>query len=249
MINKNSNINLDIVVISCDQYCDVWQLFFKNLFNNWANCPFNVYLITNNKKFIHNRVININVGNDISWSDNLKKGLGSVKNKYVLLMIDDLIINKKISNSYFRKILHWMNMKNPNYVRLHNSNSPKYYDDLLGIIYSSDPYKTSTMPSIWKKSTLIKLLKNGESAWDFEIIGSKRAKKFNGFFSVYKSIVFYDNAIIKGKWQKSVALKYKIKNSDRFIMTTMEQNIYNLRVLRSKLFNLLPSSLRKIFKE
>ena len=249
MINKNSNINLDIVVISCDQYCDVWQLFFKNLFNNWVNCPFNVYLITNNKKFIHNRVINVNVGNDISWSDNLKKGLKSIKKKYIILFIDDLIVNETISSKYFNNISNWINLNNPNYVRLHISFYPDYYNPTVGILPAKFPYKASLMPSLWKKEILLKLLKNGESAWEFELEGSKRAFNYDKFFSVYENFISYDNSIIKGKWQRPIVKKLKISRITRPMMSYAEQIIYNLKVLRSKIINMLPNYIKLKLKK
>ena len=91
------------------------------------------------------------------------------------------------------------------------------------------------MPSIWKKSVLRELLKDGESAWDFEIVGSRRARKFNKFYSVNKNLIFLDNAIIKGRWQKSIINKLNIEHAERPIMTSFEQLVYNMKVLRSKL--------------
>ena len=240
--------NVDVVVVSCDTYSDAWPPFFENFFNNWRKCPLDIYLISNTKRFKHNKVKNINIGKDISWSDNLRKGLKKIKNKYVLLMIDDLLLNKKISNNYFKEVLQWINNKEPNYARLSISNKPKKYDNLFGLINSKDPYKISTMPSIWKKTTLEQLLKKGESAWDFEIIGSKRARPINNFFSVYNNLISYENAIIKGKWQKSVIYKFNIFHTERPIMSSLEQAIYNMKVLRSKFFNSLPIQIRILIK-
>ena len=178
----------------------------------------------------------------------MKKGLKSIKKEYIILFIDDLIINQKICSNYLKRILSWVEIKSPNYVRLHTSNKPKKYDELLGVIHSDDPYRSSTMPSIWKKSVLRELLKDGESAWDFEIVGSRRARKFNKFYSVNKNLIFLDNAIIKGRWQKSIINKLNIEHAERPIMTSFEQLVYNMKVLRSKLFNLLPVEIRVALK-
>ena len=74
MTKQNLSYDIDIAVVSCDNYSDVWPYFFKSFFKNWDNCPLNVYLISNKKKYNHEKVKNINVGEDISWYDNLKKG-------------------------------------------------------------------------------------------------------------------------------------------------------------------------------
>ena len=44
------------------------------------------------------------------------------------------------------------------------------------------------MPSIWRKETLEKLLRKGESAWDFESKGSLRAYDNNNFFQLIKTL-------------------------------------------------------------
>ena len=145
---------------------------------------------------------NINIGEDTSWSANLKKGINSLKKEYVMLLIDDLILNKTISHNYFTKISNWIKFNSPNYLRLHISFRPDYYDSLVGSLPEISPYKVSLMPSIWNRSFLSKMLKKEESAWDFEINGSKRAINYNKFFSTHDQFISYDNSIIKGKWQR-----------------------------------------------
>ena len=249
MIHKNPDNNIDIVVISCDNYSDVWPHFFNSLFKNWEDCPLGVYLISNKKTFNHKKVKNINIGDDISWSDNLKKGIKSLKKEYVLLLIDDLIINKTISNNYFIKISNWIKFNSPNYLRLHISFKPNYYDGLIGVLPKISPYKVSLMPSIWKRNFLSKMLNSKETAWDFEIKGSKRAYNYGKFFSTYNQFISYDNSIIKGKWQRHIARKLKINKNLRPVLTPSEQYIYNLKVLRSVLFNSLPNSLKLKLKK
>ena len=244
LINKNLDYNIDIVVISCDNYSDVWPYFFNNFFKNWQDCPLEIYLISNKKTFNHEKVNNINIGEDTSWSANLKKGIKSLKKKYVMLFIDDLIINKTISHNYFTKISNWLKFNSPNYLRLHISFKPDYYDGLIGALPKISPYKVSLMPSIWNRNFLSKMLNSEESAWDFEIKGSKRAYKYDKFFSTQHQFISYDNSIIKGKWQRHIARKLKINKNLRPVMSLGEQYVYNLKVLRSALFNSLPNSLK-----
>ena len=240
--------NIDIVVISCDSYSDVWPYFFKYFFYYWNECPLDLYLISNKKTFDSKKINNISIGPDFSWSDNLSNGLKIIDKDYILLMIDDLILDKRVSNSYFNKLSSWINIKNPDYLRLHNSNKPIKHDNLVGKIPLRSPYKTSTMPCIWKKSALLKVLKEGESAWEFEINGSKRAYSLDGFYSVYDNLIEYNNSIIKGKWQRSFAFKINLKEYSRPIMNNFEQLVYDIRKIRSKIFNLFPNFLRLILK-
>ena len=164
-------------------------LFFQKFISLLEKLPFKIYLITNEKMFNDKRVNVINVGNDISWSHNLKCGLNQIEKDYALLMIDDLLLNKSVSNEYFYKIANWINSHSPDHFRLHISSKPFYFDNIAGYINSKSPYLTSTMPAIWKKTSLLNILRNGENTWDFEILGSNRARKDYNFFSVYRNFV------------------------------------------------------------
>ena len=247
------NHNLDILVISCDAYSDVWDVFFKSFHRQWINCPLKLYLLSNNKSYNSHKVNSIKVGEDISWSDNLLRGIKELKNDYILVLLDDLLLNNKISNNYFNQISNWITKNNPNYLRLCISHKPNYFDDLIGEIPLVTPYKTSTMPSIWKRSVLKDLLIEGESAWDFEINGSKRAYNYDGFYAVYNNFISYKNGIIRGKWRRSIIEENKnyglnIENLSRPIMTIREEYEYSFQLLRSKFFNKFPDKLRLLLR-
>ena len=236
--------NIGVIVVSCDKYSDVWPYFFENFFSFWESCPFNIYLLNNKETYKKNNIINLSIGKDISWSSNLKKGLKKINKEYVILILDDLIINRKISIGKFYQIIEWVNNNSPNHLRLHISTKPKFYDRLVGKLPMKSPYKVSLMPAIWNRNFLLNILNDNESAWDFEVNGTKRVLNSKGFFSLYKSFIFYDNSIVKSKWQRKMIDKLNIKRNSRPVMLINEQFIYNLKVLRSKVFNFLPNYLR-----
>jgi len=242
---------IDLMVVSCDSYSDVWPYFFDNFFNFWQNCPLEIYLLSNNKTFSSTKINQMKIGSDVSWSDNLINGLKNLNNNYVLLLIDDLIINRRVSNNYFNNISDWVNINNPNYLKLKKTRYSINNDSLSCKIPKFSLYKTSVLPSIWKVETLIRLLKKGESAWDFEIAGTKRAFSYDNFFSLRKDFIYYENSIIKGKWQRSIHSKIKNKfgDSSRPAMNLYEQSIYDLKVFRSFVFNLLPNEIKLRLKK
>ena len=87
-----------VVVISCDKFSDLWNSYFKLFWQNWDDCPFQVYLLSNKLKFEHSKVFSIQVGEDISWSDNLRSLLGNIKEEIVLLLLEDAFIIDKVNN-------------------------------------------------------------------------------------------------------------------------------------------------------
>jgi len=245
--------NIDLLVISCDTYSDIWDTFFKTFFHYWQDCPLDIHLLSNSKSYNHSQIQVIKVGQDISWSDNLLNAIDQLKKDYVLILFEDLFLNQKVSMTYFNQISKWINNYNPNYLRLCISHKPEYFDEFVGGIPRKTPYKTSTMPCIWKRSTLREILKKGESAWDFEIKGSKRAYDYDGFYAVYKDLIRYNNGVIKGKWRKSILKEgneygLNINMISRPVMSAFEEFVYALRKYRSVLFNRLPNKLRRVLK-
>ena len=180
------------------------------------------------------------------------KGVWIVEFSYFPLLLKNLTydqINHEHVTYYtlttFNKILKWVYLNRPNYLRLTISHKPKAFDNLVGQLHKKTPYKTSLMPCIWKKSILKEILKSGESAWDFETKGSLRASRYDNFYALKKNLIYYENAIIKGSWRKSIIDNnfhdLDINNVSRPIMSNYEEFVYYLRKKRSKLFNKLPN--------
>ena len=246
----NKKPNIDLLVVSCDSFSDVWKPFFKSFRYYWKDCGLNIFLLSNEKECEELNVNTIRVGADISWSDNLIKAIDNLKSEYVVLLLEDLFIVDKVSSNYFDEISRWIELNSPNYLRLTTSYKPKVFDKLVGKLPHKTPYKASLMPSIWKKSILKQILKSGESAWDFEIKGSLRASKYDSFYALQKNMINYDNAIIKGSWRRSIInnsfYSLNINTISRPIMTISEEFIYFLRKKRSKLFNKLPNFFKNL---
>ena len=89
-----------------------------------------------------------------------------------------------------------------------------------------------------------------DSQFDFTISYEtiEHVANYENFFSVYRNFITYDNAIIKGKWQKKIIKKYNIKNKSRSIMSSFEQVIHEYKTFQSKIFNLFPNKIVRIIK-
>ena len=51
------------------------------------------------------------------------------------------------------------------------------------------PYRTSAQSAIWRKSSLESLLVDGESIWEFEVLGSRRSDALEGFYAVWRPVM------------------------------------------------------------
>jgi len=192
---------LCILVVSCDKYADLWGPFFTLFWRFWPDCPFRVCLLTN--EFVPDlpRVTNINMGPDVSWSDNLRRGLERITEPYLLMLVEDLFLRDVVKTERVLRLLRWIRECEPNYVRLNpypKTNRP--YNDIVGVVPPGTLYRASTVASVWKRQVLSELLREGESAWDFEVYGSIRSDSYPKFFSMWDCHLPVLNGVVKGKW-------------------------------------------------
>lgn len=251
----NLKNRLAVLVVSCDNYSDLWKPFFSLFWRFWPDCPFDVYLLSNNINPAIPQVKSLLVGDDISWSDNLRNGLRQLKEGYVLLFLDDLLLHRPVDTEKVSKILGWALESDVNYVRMNPMrNKPdESLNESIGILSKGAIYRTSTVVSVWKKNVLLDLLKDGESAWDFEVYGSTRSDKYDRFYASWKDCFPITNAVIKGKWRKGTLKRLKslgieIDLNSRKIMTLSETIIQYFKILRSWVLSVFPVKYRRKIK-
>ena len=245
-----------ILVVSCDKYSDLWNPFFKSFFRFWPDCPFDIYLLSNHKYTNIPKVKNLLIGSDISWSDNLYKGLDYLKEDYIFLFLDDLFLLDFVKTDEVLRLFTWIIESDANYVRMNPSPKPdKKYNELVGTVSKGTIYRTATILSIWKKNILLNLLKSGESAWDFEIFGSIRSDKYENFYSTWEKYFSFMNGVIKGKWQKNSvkmlkSLGIEVDLNKRQTMNLKETIGFYFRNKKSRMFKILvsPKYRRKLKK-
>jgi len=246
--------SIAVLVVSCDKYADLWQPFFTLFRRFWADCPLDVYLLSNHLEFSDLAVKSLKVGDDISWSDNLVKAVNELPHQYIFLFIDDLFLFGPVDNGRVLRVLEWAAAARADYIRLNPSQKPdRPYNDLVGVVSPGTIYRTSTVISVWRKRILLNLLRPAESAWDFEIKGSERSDEFDGFFSTWKDHFHVTNGVIKGKWRQYAvsrldSLGVKVDLSMRSVMTETEEIVFFCKQQRSRLLNVLPPQHRRIIR-
>ena len=248
-------MNVAILNVSCDNYSDLWNPFFQLFKRFWPDCPFPVYLLSNEKRFDIQGVIPIPVGKDVSWSDNLLIALDKIKEEFILMWIDDLLLLRKVDTQRVVCICEEFIKARGNYLRLNPTvKADKQFNEHFGLTSKGIVYRTSTVLSLWRKDILRELLKPGESAWDFEIYGTLRSDKYDCFYVAHTNHFQVFNCVIKGKWQRGAVKKLSLLGIDidtdkRRIMTLREQLVTELLWLRSKIFTLVPSRFRRQLKD
>jgi len=198
-----SEKKIAIVVLSFDGFKELWQPFFDFFFESWPDCPYKLYLLNNFEEFNDIRVNNLLVGEDISWSNSLIRGLEKINEERVFFLYDDCFIykiNKDKLNYFFQNSIA------NNFVSLQIR--PSFFVSKLGI---NEPtlmpfqalYRNALFCNLINRKHLLSLLIQGESAWDFELKGNIRSSKYD-YFSIRRSCVKYHHGIVKGKWFNNV---------------------------------------------
>lgn len=245
-----NQIDFAIVVASCDKYSDLWSPFFGLFFKHWPDCPFPVYLAANQKRFEHPRVTTLQSGEDKDWSSSIRTVIKGLPYQNLIFWMDDgFLVGRVDSNRVFR-VLECTKRKDFAFLRLQPNPKPAIWlDEYLGELGRCDAYRVSVWPTVWKPSVFQSILKDGESAWDFEILGTERSRSLPGFFCVRKEIFSCLHGVERGIWIRPAALRierlgFKLDPSERAIMNRSETFLHAFRLLKTHLFNSIPAKYR-----
>ena len=199
-----------VLVVSCDKYRDLWAPCFTLFFRYWADCPYPVYLLSNSEKYPDTRVMPLTVGRDRNWSSNLAYAMRKITNQLILVMMEDYLLDGPVDTSRILFLENYMKLRKAGCLRLFPSPGPDSTcpdNPQVGELRKGAPYRLSLQVAIWDKHTLLSLLRWGETAWDLEVLGSRRTNSLDApFLSVQRNIpaITYRNAIIRGEWDPRV---------------------------------------------
>jgi hypothetical protein len=203
---KQFESDISVVVVSHDGFADIWPGFFSLLFRFWPDLPYRLHLISNHITFPDHRITALRIGDDVSWSETLGRGLERISSRYVLLMLEDFFLTAPVDTAYIGRLHAAMVAKGAVYLRLHSLPKadvpcPELPD--IGTIAKGAPYRTSLQIAFWDRQVLLSLLRRDESAWDFELKGSRRSDRIaEPFLSVCDGVsaIRYFHAVWHGKW-------------------------------------------------
>jgi len=230
-MNQLYKNKIAFVILTCDNYSDLWSMFIHFFEKNWKDCPLDKYFVTNYLSIPESSFDTLKIGNDESWSDGLLKAIAILKKKYdyLIITLEDWPIIEKVDNDQFDHILDIFLKENGNYLTFRNKPKPTHkFNKLFGKIEKGSLYRPSCVYSLWKIDVLEKLLVKEENAWEFERFGSIRSDKFDKFFVVYKDFFKICNTVVKGKWVRSEYKRIKKLGftpniSDRDLFSPLEE--------------------------
>jgi len=223
------NKSIAFLVISCDNYSDLWKPYAELLNRHWSDCPFTKYFATNKIAFNEYGFKSILIGEDISWSVGLKKALVELNKEYeyVLITFEDLFLVDQVDTKFIFKSINEFIRINGNYLRLYTKRKPHLYlNEYFGIIREKTPYRHNCVYSVWRIKNLLSLIVPEENAWEFEKLGTRRSETMDGFYCSTKNCFAISNTLVKGKWvpKELELVKKQIPNfvPERYILSNRD---------------------------
>jgi len=239
------------VVVSCDKYSDLWMPFFHFLDEHWSDCPYSVYLITNKMSFDHPGVKVIRVGEDRSYSDNIALALPSIREKWIILWLEDLMFFRKVDTSRLNSIIMDAQSIPVGYLKL-GPDFPLSYETRgrpeIGPLPKGIRYRSAVGTALYHVETLGKLLIPAASAWELDT--STRSNDLDEPFyaltvdAARNPPVEWVNTVVKGRWTWA-GLKFLKENGfDHLLESRQRQGLGD--TLYIKLFLLYCFILKKL---
>lgn len=234
--------DLSILISTYDKNSSLWKPLEQSYELFWNDLKYPIYITSNHKDYESKIFKFLKVGNEISWSDNINKCLKKIDTKYVMFCFDDTFWKTKIDNQLFIRLFEHCHMKNWEYLRLHPTpRSQNYIDKDFSLILPGSKYRASVAFAIFRKDVLSNLLKNEESAWDFEKNASLRSNSYKEFYQVNYEVFPYHNLLIKSELEPFA--KKKILNQDIDLSAINLESMKTLPAIRffiyKKIYNFI----------
>lgn len=188
-----------ILILSSDHYKDLWGIFFSEFQHRWPRCTYPVYLGSNT--YSEAGVENVTVilsGEDHDWSTSFQKILEQIQETYLLVLLEDLIIVEDVDETIVHNEFELMKKKHLHHIQFTNQmKGDSWCDGQHMCIAKEAPYRVNVC-GFWRKETLQRLLIDGESPWNFEVMGSYRSAYMDGFVRSQKYPLKLINLVEKG---------------------------------------------------
>lgn len=218
-MNK-SPAQVPILVISCDAYADIWEPFARAFLHFWPDCPFSVYVGSNDRRFSESANFqSIAVGPDNGWTDGLRKMLHALPGKYVILLLDDFFLTAPPQTDAILEAVQLTMDHGLGYVRLAPlppptppPSRPIADHPRFGKVAPGSPFRVSAQAAVWSKDVLLRLLQPGLTPWQFEHYGTRLSASFSQeFWSPFEPLLHYEHVIEKGRWKpEGLALCHRL---------------------------------------
>jgi hypothetical protein len=153
-------------------------VFFECLFKYWPDCPFQIYLGSNEATYKDSRIKPLMVGPDVDYTSNLISMVRRIPEEWIFFWMEDWPPAARVDTRRFEDWMMKAQRQGAAYLRPIAIHPFAYSCDRtqeVCPIPKGSRYRISMNVAVWNKRILLKLLKPGETAWDIERKGSRRS--------------------------------------------------------------------------
>ena len=198
-----------IVVSSCDSFFDVWRPFAFFLRKHWPDCPLATFLIVNELRIRSASIRELPVGEDSGWASNMKRALQQLEQSHVLYLQEDYFLNAPVRREQLANELAYAFEHNSDAfcLRARTVLEPDFQpiNDRFGLVPGNSDGRTRCQLTLWKRTSFLAALRDGETAWEMESRGSERTRDMLALsYSTREnaSVSYLMSAIVRGLWTR-----------------------------------------------
>ena len=196
-----------ILVSSCDSFFDAWRPFAFFFRKFWPDCPYPIHLITNELELRSNLVRAIPVGEDRGWASNMRSALQTLDVSRVLYFQEDYFLRGPVQREQLAADFRYAieNEVDAFYFRARSELEAAFQplNDRFGVVPVDSDGRARCQLSLWKRESLLSVLRDGETAWEMESRGSERTRSMKILsYSTRENtpIPYLMSAIVRGLW-------------------------------------------------
>lgn len=192
-----------VLMLTCDKRKAAWPVFHHGFRKYWPDCPWSLKVQGGKKE----------------WSDTAIDALNQVSAPVVLTMFEDHWLTGPVDTQAMKDFAGHIRTGLADHIRLlagdmrHVGAHPR--DDRLTITHPAERYRACLQPAFWNVRAFLKLLRPGETAWEFEWRSARRTKGSLKYLCVRSNRYFpytmgkkWDRGVIRrGEWTEG-AKKY-----------------------------------------
>ena len=174
-------MSMAIIVCGYDPYAKLWPAFAHGFNKYWPDCPWEKYFITNYMKGPKG-FKTIMTAKEFGWGGKAMRALMQIKADIVFWLMEDCWLPGPVQTKTMVEFYNIM-MANPNidHIRFvppflsdgtivpeRELSGPSEYDPRLWHFKPAAEWRASIMAPFWRRESLLKYLREGQSVWQFE---------------------------------------------------------------------------------
>lgn len=227
--------DMTVLVSAWSKYADILCVFEQLFVKYWHDCPYDIVLSIDKELSKDHRescikYTDVVVSGDKPNAIRVVEALKRIKTPYVLWLVEDFWITKRVDNDELQKYLSFARKYDVAMVRLNKNpwNKDNIFDGNEDIIHiGKSAYRVNIGGvTVWSTKFLVELLEKYDNLWDFERCGSYDKDSVDALIIAARHFEFpIIPAVFRGKIVKGAAQTLADNNID---IATLDRRVESI---------------------